>query len=246
MKAFDQLQRGTPRVATAWARSGRLRGGWSCSFAALRLTALALFAFCFKTVPMQGQDKGEPGKFDFYLLNLSWSPEFCSIQGTSPQCAAHPGFIVHGLWPQNNDGTYPVFCADLPGPAHPERSLDITPDLPLLSHEWSKHGTCTGLRPDSFFDLEHQAFHELTIPKLFTQLDHEVLLKPAEILDLFEKVNPGFPHGSLVLSCGHNRLTAIEACLTKDGLKPMICTGLRECGAEVVRIAPTLPTLKAE
>jgi ribonuclease T2 len=53
------------------------------------------------------QHKGQPGKFDFYLLNLSWAPEFCSIQGTSPECtgAVHYGFIVHGLWPQNNDGT---------------------------------------------------------------------------------------------------------------------------------------------
>jgi ribonuclease T2 len=124
----------------------------------------------------RGQDKGEPGKFDFYLLNLSWSPEFCSIQGTSPQCGSHPGFVMHGLWPQNNDGSYPVFCAERPGPAHPEQNLDITPDLSLLDHEWRKHGTCTKLAPDEFFSLEHKAFHALEIPRTFTKLDHVVLL----------------------------------------------------------------------
>src|ERR1700744_1981821 len=91
----------------------------------------------------QAQQNGEPGKFDFYLLNLSWGPEFCSIQGPSPECVAQPGFVVHGLWPQNNDGSYPVFCSERSGPPHPERNFDITPDRSLLQHEWSKHGTCT-------------------------------------------------------------------------------------------------------
>lgn len=188
--------------------------------------------------PAGAQHKGEPDKFDFYLLNLSWSPEFCSIQGTSPQCAAHPGFVVHGLWPQNNDGSYPVFCAERPGPAHPEQNLDITPDRSLLEHEWSKHGTCTTLAPEDFFALEHQAFHSVTVPKLFKELDHEVLLKPVEILDLFAKANPSFPDGSILLSCGNNRLTAIEVCLAKDGLKPIACQGLHECRAQVVRVTP--------
>jgi ribonuclease T2 len=186
----------------------------------------------------RAQEKGEPGKFDFYLLNLSWSPEFCSIQGTSPECAAQPGFIVHGLWPQNNNGSYPVSCSDRRGPAHPEQNLDITPDRSLLAHEWSKHGTCTTLAPEEFFALEHKAFHSLVVPRLFTSLDHEVLLKPAEILDLFAKANPSFPSGSILLSCGHNRLTAIEACFAKDGLKPIACQGLRQCRAQVVRVTP--------
>jgi len=189
------------------------------------------------------QNKGEPGKFDFYLLNLSWSPEFCSIQGTGPECAAHPGFILHGLWPQNYDGTYPVSCEPTrPGPAHPEQNLDITPDRSLLEHEWTKHGTCTTLAPDAFFALEHTAFHSLAIPPLFSQLDHEIMMKPAEILTEFSKANPAFPPGSILLSCGNNRLTAIEACLSKDGLKPMRCQGLRDCRAQVVRITP--PTTK--
>ena len=188
--------------------------------------------------PVPAQQKGDPDKFDFYLLNLSWSPEFCSIQGTSPKCEARPGFVVHGLWPQNNDGSYPVFCSERSGPGHPEQNLDITPDRSLLEHEWSKHGTCTTLTPDDFFALEHRAFHSLTIPKLFNDLDHQVLLKPAEIIGLFAKANPSFPPGSILVSCGHNRLTAIEACFAKDGLKPIACQGLHECHTQVVRVTP--------
>jgi ribonuclease T2 len=184
------------------------------------------------------QGKGEPGKFDFYLLNLSWSPEFCSIRGTNPQCAARPGFVVHGLWPQNYDGSYPVFCSEREGPVHPEKNLDITPDESLLRHEWSKHGTCTTLAADDFFLLEHRAFGSVRVPKLFTELDHEVMLKPVEILDEFARANPSFPRGSVVLSCGNNRLTAIEVCMAKDDLRPIACQGLRECRARVVRVTP--------
>jgi ribonuclease T2 len=148
--------------------------------------------------------------------------------------------VVHGLWPQNNDGSYPVFCSHRRGPKHPEQNLDITPDLSLLEHEWTKHGTCTTLPPDEFFAAEHMAFHSLTIPDFFKNLDHEVLLKPAEILGMFAKANPSFPEGSIVLSCGNNRLTAIEACLAKDDLKPIACQGLRGCRAQVVRITPPM------
>jgi ribonuclease T2 len=199
---------------------------------------LVVLGLCLATCPAHAQEKGQVGHFDFYLLNLSWSPEFCAIKGTSPQCAAHPGFIVHGLWPQNADGTYPVFCAERPGPAHPETNLDITPDLPLLQHEWDKHGTCTGLSPDAFFALEHKAFQNLTVPKLFKSLDHEVLLKPDDILQLFHDANPSYPPGSIVLSCGNNRLTAIEACVSKDGLVPLTCSNVPGCRAQVVRVAP--------
>jgi ribonuclease T2 len=183
------------------------------------------------------QQKGEPGKFDFYMMNLAWSPEFCSIEGTSPQCAARNGFILHGLWAQNNDGSYPVFCSERPGPAHPEANLDLTPDLALLKHEWAKHGTCTTLSPEAFFASERKAYHSLAVPDVFLHIDHEMQMKPQEILDLFGKINPGFPPGSILLSCGNNRLTAVEACLGKD-LKPLVCQGLRTCRANVVKIAP--------
>jgi ribonuclease T2 len=200
----------------------------------LAAISLAVLPFAFSA---SAQDKGEPGKFDFYLMNLSWSPEFCSIQGTSPECAAHPSFILHGLWTQNNDGTYPVFCGEEPAPANIAQNLDITPDLLLLKHEWAKHGTCSGVGPQRFFAMEHQAFHSLRIPPQFAHIDHEISLTPNAILDLFAAANPNFPQGSILLSCGRNHLTAIEACFSKD-LKPIVCQGLRSCRANSVKITP--------
>lgn len=37
------------------------------------------------------------GAFDYYLLTLSWSPEFCLTHPSAAECSAHPGFILHGL-----------------------------------------------------------------------------------------------------------------------------------------------------
>ncbi len=186
------------------------------------------------------QQKGEPGKFDFYLMNLSWAPEFCAVPGASAECKTPPkGFILHGLWAQNNDGSYPVFCSERSGPAHPEANLDMTPDLELLKHEWAKHGTCTTLSPEAFFGQERKAYAAFKVPQSLLHIDREVQMRPQEILDLFGKINPGFPPGSILLSCGNNRLTAIEACLDKD-LKPMVCKGLRTCRANTVKIAPPM------
>ncbi len=212
------------------------------------LHAAAAILLLFAVAPegrAQELSKVEPGHFDYYLLNLSWSPEFCSLHDTNPQCAARPGFIVHGLWPENKDGTWPAFCAERPGPEHPEKNLDLTPDSSLLAHEWAKHGTCTTLTPEGFFALERQAFHSVVIPRLFVGLDHEVLLKPEAIVELFARANPTFPANSFVVSCGNNRLTAIEACLSKDGLKPMTCREVHACHAQVVRIAPDIAAARS-
>ncbi len=195
------------------------------------------------------QVQSPPGQFDFYLLNLSWSPDFCNNMKTlSPQerssagrdleCSAPHAFVLHGLWPQNFDGTYPNNCAQRPGPAHPERNLDMTPNLALLKHEWAKHGTCTTLSPDAFFATARQAYTSVQIPGTLQQVDKELMLSPAVILDLFYAANPSFPQGSFALSCGGNRLTAIEACFSKDGVQPIACQGIRTCRANVVRITP--------
>jgi ribonuclease T2 len=112
----------------------------------LSLTLAAIFLAAIASASSaSAQDKGQPGKFDFYLMNLSWSPEFCSIQGTSPECAAHPGFILHGLWTQNNDGTYPVFCSEEPAP---QTSLKISTSPPT-SHSSTTSGPSTAPAPAS-------------------------------------------------------------------------------------------------
>src|SRR3954464_7133107 len=72
--------------------------------------------------------QNEVGKFDFYVLALSWSPSFCDAAGEragqagerggrpggragpQQQCGERPyAFVVHGLWPQYETG-FPEYC----------------------------------------------------------------------------------------------------------------------------------------
>ncbi len=179
----------------------------------------------------------QPGNFDFYLLALSWSPEFCATHLGSPECAAHPGFVVHGLWPQNNDGTYPEKCSNAPGPANPAQYTDAIPTTSLVEHEWTTHGTCSGLAADAYFGQIETAFHAIKIPTAFASMGQPVTEPPSAIIDQFAAANPGLPHGSVAISCGNNFLTAVEICLSKS-LQPEACQSVRTCGATVVKVTP--------
>ena len=173
--------------------------------------------------------------FDFYLLNLSWSPEFCYAHPSANECAAHATFVLHGLWPQNREGPYPENCSSAPGPADPTQYKDIYPDAGLLEHEWQTHGTCSGLSADAFFQTARSAFKAVTIPPTLNTLRSELSLAPDQIVDLFTASNPAIPRSSLAVSCGHNYLTAIEVCLDKR-LHPVACGAVRSCRANTVRI----------
>ena len=97
-------------------------------------------------------------QFDYYLLSLSWSPEYCAGSpggGSSQQCGGGRqfGFVVHGLWPQYNRG-YPQFCRNTSRVDDNlvEKLLPIMPSEQLIRHEWKKHGTCSGLTTGQYFE----------------------------------------------------------------------------------------------
>lgn len=178
-----------------------------------------------------------PGAFDFYLLNLSWSPEFCATHGDSSECGRGLGFVVHGLWPQDAGGDYPENCSDAPGPANPQAYTDIIPTVSLIEHEWQTHGACSGLKADAYFAAARSAFTGLKIPADIGAGSDAAGVTPAQLLERFAKANPAYPAGSIALSCGNNRLTAVEVCLGKD-LQPESCQGVRSCRANVIKVAP--------
>jgi len=179
----------------------------------------------------------EGAPYDFYLLNLSWSPEFCSSHPDSAECAAHPGFVVHGLWPQNIDGSYPEHCPSRPGPKSDQVWAGLMPTRSLAEHEWQTHGTCTPYAADAYFGVVRRAYESVKIPAQFMNATQQTMEPPAAIVDAFARINTGFPAGSIALSCGNNRLTAIEVCFDKK-LQPMACSGIRTCRANAVKITP--------
>ena len=183
------------------------------------------------------QASDTPGAFDFYLLTLSWSPEFCYSHPTATECAQHPTFVLHGLWPQNTDGSYPEHCSDAPGPANPSQYSDIFPDQGLLAHEWQTHGTCSGLAPDAYFQLARRAFQSVHIPQQLAGVTHQISLTPDAILNDFAQSNPAVPTSDMALSCGSNFLSAVQVCLDKN-LNATSCSSVRTCGATSVKVTP--------
>ena len=176
-----------------------------------------------------------PASFDFYLLSLSWSPEYCHSHPSAAECSAHDAFVLHGLWPQNANGRYPENCSNAPGPADPSAYRDLYPDAGLLEHEWQAHGTCSGLSADDFFNTARAAYQSVKIPSALSGLTSRTSMPPDQILGLFSQTNPAIPLSSLALSCGNNYLTAVEVCLDKS-LHPTACAGVRSCRANMVRI----------
>ena len=205
------------------------------SVAVLLLALLAAAAGYSKHHGSRQATQGTPGVFDYYLLTLSWSPEFCHSHADKPECqSGHHGFVVHGLWPQYTDG-YPENCSTAPGLSNPTVMADIMPDAGLVNHEWSTHGTCSGLDAESYFKLLRRAFTSVRVPERFAAPRENLSISPQEVKNEFVQANPNLRADELTVSCGNNYLTAVSLCLTKD-LKPTACLNLRDCRANVIRV----------
>lgn len=169
------------------------------------------------------QQRGEPGRFDHYVLALSWSPSYCEAMGARAepaQCAtARPfAFVVHGLWPQYQRG-WPETC-QTPAPYVPEpvlRSmLDLMPSRRLVLHEWRKHGTCAGLDPTAYFDKVRRAYQAVTIPDAFHRRDDYRMVSPGEVEAAFRAANPGLASDMIAVDCDGRRLTEVRICLNRS------------------------------
>ena len=184
-------------------------------------------------------DKESPfpsGNFDYYLFTLSWSPEYCHGHSNGPECGgAHPGFVVHGLWPQFNNGQWPSACSSEPGLSNPSSMLDIMPDAHLIQHEWTTHGTCSGLTANQYFGVIRKAYDSIQIPSPLVSPSRTITRSAGEIKQMFTDANPGMFSDDIAVSCHNRYLSAVEFCLGKD-LQPTACQGVRDCTANSIRI----------
>jgi ribonuclease T2 len=169
------------------------------------------------------------GKFDYYALVLSWSPSYCAglTKGEyEPQCHRRDGkrysFILHGLWPQYERG----FPGDCPTPQRAfvpenliERMQDIMPSRRLVIHEYRKHGTCSGLAPDAYYDLARKLFAKINIPPRFNNPGAPFTVSPEDTIRDFVAATPGLKPDSIGVVCGGpgNRLRELRICFNRDG-----------------------------
>jgi ribonuclease T2 len=217
----------------------RLPGsGWLAT--GLLVGALAL------TAPAQARDErqGAPGKFDFYVLALSWSPSFCEAQGERAprqQCGERPySFVVHGLWPQYERG-FPEYC-QVPAPRLDRNTvslmLDIMPSPRLVFHQWDKHGTCSGLSPRAYFENVRKAHAVVKIPPEYLNLQRPLTVSPDEVEEAFVKANPGLTREAIAVTCD-NRLREVRICMTREfGFHPCEEINRRACRRDKVIMPP--------
>ncbi len=220
-------------------------GAGQRALAAAALVSAVLLLNCASTAKSHRKPADNTaGSFDYYLLTLSWAPEFCashSGHASSSECdpTHHFGFVVHGLWPENQDGSYPQHCnAAQPVSQNIVRQmLPIMPDSGLIQHEWSTHGTCSGLDSQTYFGDIQKAFSQLKIPSEYQSLSQPVNASPSEIEQRFASAN-GTPVSAFRVSCSGAEFVALEACVGKDLQYRQCGSGVRECRAPQLTLLP--------
>ena len=211
------------------------------------MLSVVLIAALVATMPLTAakKKKNAAAPFSYYLLALSWAPDFCAQAGKNAnpaECGIGKkiGFVVHGLWPQGDTGRGPENC----GPASPvsqnivQLMLNYIPTASLIQHEWTTHGTCSGLSTADYFAAVRKARDSVTIPADFIAPAQTLKLSPSAIEQEFAAANPSFPKTAFRTSCTAGELQEARICFSKD-LSPIACTSSAgECNSGTMQVLP--------
>lgn len=191
-------------------------------------SSLAITSFAIPNA-VSAQNRGTPGQFDFYVLTLSWSPDYCVKNGDrdQQQCKIGKklGFVLHGLWPQYNKG-YPANCSAEKLPLHVKQQFPgLFPSDKLYSHEWKKHGTCSGKTPREYLALSKQLKDSVVIPTAYNRPNKPFRTTIDGLKNVFVNSNNQLNADGIAPYCsGSGRfLQEVFFCYSKDG-KPGICS----------------------
>lgn len=150
------------------------------------------------------------------------------------------GFIVHGLWPQGDTSRGPENCGGSPvSQAIIQATLNYIPIPSLIQHEWTSHGTCSGLSAADFFAALRKARDSVTLPGDLSQPSQTVQLAPSQVEGKLAAANPSYPATAFRTSCYRDgELQEVRVCLNKD-LSPRACgPSAGECQLPSVTMMP--------
>ena len=166
------------------------------------------------------------GRYDLYVMALSWSPTFCQTHPDERDQCGHQGygFVLHGLWPQYENGGGPQRCATdaEPDRATVARALPFMPSRRLINHEWHAHGSCSGLDPAGYFALADRAFATVHAPPELVAPAQDLTMNADALRAALKRANPGLDDRMLSLHCSQGDLVEVRVCLDKD-LAPRRC-----------------------
>ena len=180
-------------------------------------------------------DNEPAGEFDYYVMALSWSPNWCALEGDDrrdPQCDDGRGltFTLHGLWPQYDSG-WPSYCrTPHPDPSRQqsEAMADVMGGAGLAWYQWKKHGRCAGLPAADYYALMRRAYASVTIPPVFAKISKDLSVAASVIEGAFLESNPGLARDQITVTCSAGMIQEVRVCLSKT-LEPM------RCGPDVIR-----------
>jgi ribonuclease T2 len=166
---------------------------------------------------------------DYFMLSLSWSPQFCTTSaGKSAanafQCKENSfGMVVHGLWaqssgvtsdkgqPRNCKTTIPIVAATL------RQHLCTVPGVQLEQDEWAKHGTCAFDAPEKFLDTIEKLRSELHVPDLDALAASKgSSLKAQDVTGAFLSANSGLSADDVQLLLSGKNLSEVHVCYDLD------------------------------
>jgi ribonuclease T2 len=156
----------------------------------MKATTLALLpALAMAALKEHNMQRNSTTTGDLYVFAYSWQPEFCHGKTGYYGCE-HPEqlwnevFTVHGLWPQYQAGGYPSYCTseafdeNVAVQVGWETMTTYWPDVQyketdsnydtFWTHEWDKHGTCSGLSQFDYFNYATQLIQTFGTPSAYT------------------------------------------------------------------------------
>lgn len=176
-----------------------------------------------------GSAGAEKLDFDFYVFAMSYQPEFCYAKRSENfEGCHHPRdfwkthLTIHGLWPERRDGSWPATCSkepldenvvhelqkdlDLYWPNIKDEERDDPHYTDFWKHEWSKHGTCSGLDQKSYFQAALE--HFIDTPDIVGQ-NYGKKVSKFDLLEAYDN--------NVVLVCSKQRyLEEVRACYGMD------------------------------
>ena len=181
-----------------------------------------------------GEDRGNGGR-GYGSRDLG---EQCS--GVRPYA-----FVLHGLWPQYERKGWPEMCQTGSRPWVPgetiDRMLDIMPSRHLVIQEYKKHGVCSGLDPQGYFEAARKAYGSIRIPEQFQDPQAPLKVAPEDVQKAFLDANRQLSADGVQIACSRDLLREVRICLTKD-LTPRACSqnehDRRLCSYSAVTVPP--------
>lgn len=205
----------------------------------MSLTRRLLASLAVGLLSLQAHAQETP-HFDYWMLTMAWSPEYCAQKPSEKQCKqavvdhTYRGFVIAELAPMLNSGK-PLPCAKSEG-AIPDELLTRTRDVMLsflhVRYQWKKYGGCTQGSIDDHFMFVERIYRKIEIPDQYRDPNDYLETTVPALQKAFAARNPGFADDSFSVACASNRrISEVRVCFDPE-LHP------RSCGREIKGSCP--------